>query len=491
MKKKLKLITINCLVYFLLTTICLTFFYIGSLFAEQINLTLSGEAIQSSTDTWYGITGSASRAIDGNTNGDWRNGSVTHTYKENQPWWRVDLTNTYEISSIILWNRTDSCSDRLTNFNVSIFDESMQTVYSENFYESGGTFLPNLEITIPENTNGKYVRVQLNGSNYLSLAEVQVFGPGSGPAYLSAADFDKDGDVDGADLVKFSSLYGTSIKKTPYNSPWTWGTLPIGYFCDNWVDGECTAKRPAYSSISDRITQLKDGEAQAESGTIDETFINASDSGAFEFTTGEIVISNMFDSQWHDALGKNERFNTVWYPNSPIVNFEVISQVDERSAPSTTTNDKSYFFSYNQDLISLTDWIDYLETITCNFSRKIDTLVIYAHGGYNLEGSLYITSDRLGTDDLLHDIGTRDTLMRLKSIMAPNSHILLFSCNTGQDQLFVKELASLSGSFVHANSNSTGYPDDQAPWFNCASNSDCTDWQLDLVCPPSGDCYYE
>lgn len=208
MKKKLKLITINCLVYFLLTTICFTFFYTGSLFAEQINLTLSGEAIQSSTDTWYGITGSASRAIDGNTNGDWRNGSVTHTYKENQPWWRVDLTNTCEISSIILWNRTDSCSDRLTNFNVSIFDESMQTVYSENFYESGGTFLPNLEITIPKNTNGKYVRVQLNGSNYLSLAEVQVFGPGSEPAYLSAADFDKDGDVDGSDLAIFAADFG-------------------------------------------------------------------------------------------------------------------------------------------------------------------------------------------------------------------------------------------------------------------------------------------
>ena len=312
------------------------------------------------------------------------------------------------------------------------------------------------------------------------------------PLYLSAADFDKDGDIDGDDLVKFSSVYGTVINKTPVSTAWSWDTLPMGYFCDLWEGEECTVKRPDYFSTFTRISLLKNDIKQPENGTIDETFISASGSGAFEFTTQEIVISNMFDSKWHDALGKNNNFNTVWYPNHPIENFEVISQVDEKSAPSSTTNDKSYFFSYNQDSINLTEWVDYLQSITCNFSRKIDTLVIYAHGNYfNNEGLLKITGDILNTTDLKNDSDVRSTLMRLKNIMSSNGHILLFSCNTGQDEEFIKELAALSGTYVHANSNLTGTPDDDAPWFNCASNSDCTDWQLNLVCPPTGDCYYE
>lgn len=410
----------------------------------------------------------------------------------------IDLQESYDVS-LIRYNMGDV--RRANTWNADVMTTPFGTTatnpgtsYSGAWTEhsASGTFS---QITINfQKTRTAWER------DWLCIGEIEVYGEPitQEPAYLSAGDFDKDGDIDGADLAKFSSVFGTSVNRIPVNSPWTWNTLPVGYFCDNWMpnasdpDRVCTAKRPDYSSTSARIAELQDGEDQVESGTIDETFINASASGAFEFTTGEIVISNIFDSKWHDALRENRYFNTVWYPNFPIENFEVISQVDESSAPSSTTNDKSYFFSYNQDMISLTDWLDYLKTITCNFSRKIDTLVIYAHGGYsNNEGLLKITSDILHTDDLQNDNDIRNTLMRLKDIMAPNGHILLFSCNTGQDQDFIKELASLSGAFVHANSNLTGHPDDEAPWFNCASNSECTDWQLDLVCPPSGDCYYE
>jgi len=462
--------------------------------ALYTNIALSGQAFQSSTGTYEGITGYASRANDGNTDGSWVHYSVSHTNYNTNAWWRVQLNGVFEIDHIIIWNRNDSnrMSERLTNFTVSVLNSSMTSVFSKDFFTDGGTFYSDLRIELPEGILGKYVQVQLNGTNYLHLAEVQVFGSSSKPAYLSDADFDKDGDVDALDLAKFSSVYGTFINKTPVNTSWSWDSLPTGYFCDNWENGECTVKRPDYSSTSDRISELKQGIVQPENGTIDETFINASESGAFKFTTEEIVISNLFDSHWHDVLGKNNRFNTVWYPNFPIEKLEVISQVDKRSAPSSTTNNKSYFFSYKQNTISLTDWVDYLTAITCNFSRKIDTLVIYAHGNYsNNEGLLEITGDILHTNDLQNDNDTRNTLMRLKNIMTSNGHILLFSCNTGQDQAFIKELASLSGAYVHANSNLTGHPDDEAPWFNCASNSECTDWQLDLVCPPTGDCYYE
>ena len=248
-------------------------------------------------------------------------------------------------------------------------------------------------------------------------------------------------------------------------------------------------RRPDYSSTYARISNLKNGQAQLVTGTIDETFMQASSSGAFQFTTEEILISNMFDSEWADVLGVNEHFNTVWNPiNISGDNFEVISQPDEKSAPSTTMNPDAYFFSYDESNISLKNWVDYLEFVKLNFKKSIDTLVIYAHGNIGL---LWITGTEISTYDLQTDESTRNSFKRLRNILSPNGHILLFSCDTGQDIDFIRELSLLTQAYVHANSNATGFPEDEAPWFNCASNEDCTDWQLDLVCNPGGECHYE
>ena len=139
------------------------------------NLALSGIATQSSTGYWDWWA-TPDRAIDGNTDGDYWNGSVSHTDYDFHAWWQVDLNNMYPLESIVLWNRTDGCGDRLTNFNVSVLDKSLSQVWSQNYYTSGGTFLPSMTINLPINTYGQIVKVQLNGTNYLQLAEVQVYG---------------------------------------------------------------------------------------------------------------------------------------------------------------------------------------------------------------------------------------------------------------------------------------------------------------------------
>ncbi|HEV3197905.1 MAG TPA: hypothetical protein VGZ73_08360, partial [Bryobacteraceae bacterium] len=43
-------------------------------------------------------------------------------------------------------------------------------------FSSHQTVSPNPSATIAAGAQGRYVRVQLTGTNYLSLAEVQVFG---------------------------------------------------------------------------------------------------------------------------------------------------------------------------------------------------------------------------------------------------------------------------------------------------------------------------
>ena len=154
------------------------------------NLALAGTASQSST----GYSGSASRAIDGNTNGRYNNGSVTHTANsDGSPWWQVDLGTTKNIGEIRLFNRTDCCSNRLSNFTVSVLNNSGTTTFSQTF-----TTQPSPSLTIDAGgASGSTVRVALNVNNRLSLAEVEVY-EGSGsptgytsiPAKIEAEDFD-------------------------------------------------------------------------------------------------------------------------------------------------------------------------------------------------------------------------------------------------------------------------------------------------------------
>jgi hypothetical protein len=145
-----------------------------------INIGPTGTATQSS-EAWGGAP---SRGIDGNPTGHWPLGSVTHTQNENQPWWEVDLGAMQPIDRLSLWNRTDCCNSRLTNFRVSVLDASDVEVWGQTFYPTG--YAPgNLDVPLPAGTTGQTVRVQiLNDPGTLSLAEVEVFSGGTPSDYI-------------------------------------------------------------------------------------------------------------------------------------------------------------------------------------------------------------------------------------------------------------------------------------------------------------------
>jgi uncharacterized delta-60 repeat protein len=137
---------------------------------------------QTATQSSEGWGGTAALANDGNADGYYWDGSVTHTQYESQPWWQVDLGVTRTISSIQLWNRSDCCTERLSNFYVFVSDApftstDVQTTLNQpgvsGYYTAGEGGAPS---TIVVNRTGRYVRVQLAGSSYLSLAEVKVWG---------------------------------------------------------------------------------------------------------------------------------------------------------------------------------------------------------------------------------------------------------------------------------------------------------------------------
>lgn len=136
--------------------------------SKTTNLALGKTTQQSSTA--YG--GVSSSAVDGNTSGIWNQGSVTHTSNAFQPWWQVYLDSDTNINEIKIWNRTNCCSDRLSNFDVFIYDSNNNRVFKTTI-----TSTPSPSVTI--NTGGvvgNRVRIKLKGTNPLSLAEVQVFG---------------------------------------------------------------------------------------------------------------------------------------------------------------------------------------------------------------------------------------------------------------------------------------------------------------------------
>lgn len=131
---------------------------------KSTNVAQLGLASQSST----GWSGDPSRAIDGNSNGAWGANSVTHTLVESQPWWQVDLRKSRSIGEIVLHNRTDCCADRLSDFDVKVSDDLI------SWYVVGYSGLPTFPLRVPINKQARYVRVQLRGTNALSLAEVEV-----------------------------------------------------------------------------------------------------------------------------------------------------------------------------------------------------------------------------------------------------------------------------------------------------------------------------
>lgn len=134
--------------------------------AGRPNLALGKPASQSSTTH----NGNASRAVDGNTDGKFAANSVTHTASNAQAWWQVDLGAVKNIGEVVLFNRTDCCNDRLSNFEIKVSNDGATWT---KVAELAGTAPPQSSYLL--NATGRYVRVQLRGTNNLSLAEVQVF----------------------------------------------------------------------------------------------------------------------------------------------------------------------------------------------------------------------------------------------------------------------------------------------------------------------------
>lgn len=142
------------------------------------NLCLNATTSQSST----AYSGSSSLACDGNRDGVYNNGSVTHTQNEANAWWQVDLGRVNALQQIKIFNRTDCCGSRLSNFHVFVSDDpflstdlnaTLNQPGVDSFFFEGN--IDSLAYAFTKQT-GRYIRIQLTNNSPLSLAEVEIYG---------------------------------------------------------------------------------------------------------------------------------------------------------------------------------------------------------------------------------------------------------------------------------------------------------------------------
>ncbi len=153
-----------------------------------VNLALGRPTAHASSPQWS-IGTDAGLAVDGDRAGDLADGSVAITYRVSEAWWEVDLGAVRTIDHVVLWNRTDCCSERLRQFHVFVSDVAFEardikgTTSQDGVLDVYVSDEAGKKMEIPIGRTGRFVRVQLDYLDaVLALAEVEVMGPADAPA---------------------------------------------------------------------------------------------------------------------------------------------------------------------------------------------------------------------------------------------------------------------------------------------------------------------
>jgi hypothetical protein len=134
---------------------------------------LQGKAASQSSD--YSSSYPARNAVDGSVS------NFSDTKNTPQPWWQLDAGQSYPIDQLVIWNRSSCCQDRLADYYVFVSDTPFtstsiaDTLAQPGVWSSHQTAQAGFPTTIDVGRTGRYVRIQLAGTNELALAEVQAF----------------------------------------------------------------------------------------------------------------------------------------------------------------------------------------------------------------------------------------------------------------------------------------------------------------------------
>uniref|UniRef100_A0A673FXE6 Fucolectin tachylectin-4 pentraxin-1 domain-containing protein n=1 Tax=Sinocyclocheilus rhinocerous TaxID=307959 RepID=A0A673FXE6_9TELE len=136
---------------------------------DTYSVKLRGNATQSSVFEYY----RADQAIDGIKYALGVASFCTHSRKQMNPWWRLDLLDNYHIRTVTITNRADCCPERLNNAEIRI-GNSLENNSNNNpivrwiIRASHSYSCPDME--------GRYVNIVIPGDGrILTVCEVEVY----------------------------------------------------------------------------------------------------------------------------------------------------------------------------------------------------------------------------------------------------------------------------------------------------------------------------
>ncbi|XP_071593081.1 uncharacterized protein [Heliangelus exortis] len=139
------------------------------------NMARDQRATQSSTSNAFGAAGGA---VDGNRDGIWHRGSCSHTRREREPWWSLDLGGSLPVAAVLVQNRRDCCWERLRGARIHVGDAAGERGKENPICGVITEVSPgSLSALCCGGLRGRFVTVTVPGrQEQLSLCEVEVYG---------------------------------------------------------------------------------------------------------------------------------------------------------------------------------------------------------------------------------------------------------------------------------------------------------------------------
>ncbi|MCY7344999.1 MAG: discoidin domain-containing protein [Pyrinomonadaceae bacterium] len=204
-------------------------------YGQEINLARNPgvKAYQTSANTWdYRIAGPATKAIDGDIAGGLGDQRIVETKPDdNNAYFEVDLGNYYKINKIVIHPRTDNCCTDSFKPAVIVTDQPLDAKpmvddakisYSSTYSEFVTSPISQKKVIETKGSIGRYIRLQMKGSDQIELAEIEIFGdqtpvagykPNPGKAWNAVLQ------------VPFDPNYPNFLGTDPGKNPAYYGTL--------------------------------------------------------------------------------------------------------------------------------------------------------------------------------------------------------------------------------------------------------------------------
>ena len=141
---------------------------------SRVNVALNATATQSST---YAVANPAANVVDGDL------ATINHTKNDATPWIELDLGKVQPIDTISILNRTDCCNSRLRSFYLFISDDPFTSKNVATTIAQPGVTThsypgsPTYDVEYVVHRTGRYVRLQMDPTDYLHVREIQVWAP--------------------------------------------------------------------------------------------------------------------------------------------------------------------------------------------------------------------------------------------------------------------------------------------------------------------------